>query len=87
MIPRFFARAPRRMGFTEIEKDRERSRFEEEGKKSFWTYLRCLSDTQLEKYMSLKVRGEVRPGNINLGGVSVLVEFKTPDLDEIERVV
>lgn len=36
--------------------------------------------------MSLKFRGEVGARNINLGGVSVLMEYKTPNLDETERV-
>lgn len=34
-----------------------------------------------------EVQGRVGTGNINLGGVSVLMEYKTPNLDEIERVV
>ena len=33
--------------------------------------------------MSLKFKGEVRPRNINLGGVRVFMEFKTPSLGEI----
>lgn len=69
-----FARAARRVEFTEMEKTVGGAGFEEEDRNSFWTYLRCLSHTQVEKYMNLKFRGEVEPEIINLRGVRVFME-------------
>ena len=49
--------------------------------------MRYLLAIHLGKYKSLKFRGEIRAGNMHLGGISVFMEFKALSLDEIERVV
>ena len=52
--------------------------FGKEDRNSFWPYLRCLSYIQLERWMSMKVKGEVRTRNTNLEDVSVNMVFGLP---------